>query len=57
MQSLWDPNMVTHLSILSKKVTVREVCIPHILIEVNLEVEPISPKQRVTKTCNWRLTS
>ena len=57
MQSLWDPNLAICLSILSREVTMREVCIPHILIGVNLEVEPISPKQRVTKTCNWRLTS
>ena len=45
------------MSILSTEVTIREVCIPHILIGVNLKVEPISPKQRVTKTCNGRLTS
>ena len=57
MQILWDPSMVIRLSILSREVTVKEVCIPHILIGVNLEVEPISPKQRVTRTCNWRLTS
>jgi len=57
MQSLWDPNVAIYLSILSREVTVKEVCIPHILIGVNLEVEPISPKQRATRTCNWRFTS
>ena len=34
---------------------VKEVCAPHILAEVNLEVEVIYPMHKITGTCNWRL--
>ena len=45
-------NMVILSSTLSREMIVKEVYIPRILTEVNLEVEVIYPMQKITRTCN-----
>ena len=47
--------MVILSSTLSGEMIVKEVCIPRILTEVNLEVEVIYPMQKITRTCSGRL--
>ena len=50
------PNVRISSLTLSEGGTGRLVCIPRILVEVNLEVEVTSLMKRILRACNWKLT-